>query len=383
MQHRHWTSNLSLTLIAASFLAACASGGATEPMCGDTILTPDEDCDDGNLTSGDGCAPDCRFESVPACGNGALEATENCDDGNTVACDGCTDTCVLEACGNGILECDEECDDGNTADGDGCAPACTIEIPANCGDDIVDPGEECDDGNNVSGDGCQANCLLPACGDGFMDPGEECDDGNDASGDGCSDACIIEGYTHTIAIDGTNDFGAQEVFATSTQGFISYISWDGSAVYLGLSASDVASGDPGKWILAYFSGIVSSQSGVTYNTQAASLPFAAGYHLRWKADESYIDLQAYDGAGWASIGYAGDWQRDGSFVEISIPLIDIGEPKNLDVHLNMINEQDLAEWSWSAIPETSFTDGYNPEYSRYYSFDLTSPAVPNSYSPLP
>lgn len=44
---------------------------------------------------------------------------------------------------------------------------------------------------------------------------------------------------------------------------------------------------------------------------------------------------------------------------------------------------DLAEWSWSAVPDASFVDGYNPEYTRYLSFDLTSPAPPNSYTALP
>ncbi|MFM2419402.1 MAG: hypothetical protein RL385_4125, partial [Pseudomonadota bacterium] len=30
------------------------------PVCGDGIVVTGEDCDDGNLQDGDGCARDCR-----------------------------------------------------------------------------------------------------------------------------------------------------------------------------------------------------------------------------------------------------------------------------------------------------------------------------------
>src|SRR5262249_8555592 len=95
------------------------------------------------------------------CGNGILEPGEQCDDGNVVAGDGCGPTCHFEVCGNGIVDPGEQCDDGNTAAGDGCSPTCQRE--PRCGDGFVDGTEECDDGNTVSGDGCSADCHLEPC----------------------------------------------------------------------------------------------------------------------------------------------------------------------------------------------------------------------------
>jgi cysteine-rich repeat protein len=65
---------------------------------------------------------------VTGCGNGVLDPNEECDDGNTVSGDGCSATCRREPrCGDGVLDPGEECDDGNTVSGDGCSAACRRE----------------------------------------------------------------------------------------------------------------------------------------------------------------------------------------------------------------------------------------------------------------
>ncbi|HRX84215.1 MAG TPA: DUF4215 domain-containing protein [Phycisphaerae bacterium] len=139
-----------------------------------------------------GAANFCICPIVDYCGDGVLNPGEECDDGNNDDGDGCAADCTLEPyCGDGHVDPGEECDDGNTADGDGCAADCTIE--PYCGDGHVDPGEECDDGNTADGDGCAADCTIePYCGDGVLNAGEECDDGNLEDGDGCASDCTIE-----------------------------------------------------------------------------------------------------------------------------------------------------------------------------------------------
>jgi len=108
---------------------------APTSVCGNELLEPGEECDDGNNTDGDGCSSTCTLEEPPVsvCGNEVVEAGEECDDGNTTGGDGCSSTCTLEeppvpVCGNGILETGELCDDGNTTSGDGCSATCTPEI---------------------------------------------------------------------------------------------------------------------------------------------------------------------------------------------------------------------------------------------------------------
>ena len=270
--------------------------------CGNGLLEAGEGCDDGNNMNGDGCTAACEIEDgnpcaadgecasgvcdmnemppicepAGSCGNGELDATESCDDGNLTTGDGCSNVCLLEdgepctdnvqcvsaicdgvdsnscepanACGNGALEGNEACDDGDTAAGDGCGPECLFELgagpcdddaqcesticdtvgsnscePVNvCGNGTLETGEVCDDGNASSGDGCGQRCLFElgagpcadgaqcgsgtcntmaaapvcaesnACGNGFLDDNEVCDDGNLVRGDGCSQFCTLE-----------------------------------------------------------------------------------------------------------------------------------------------------------------------------------------------
>ncbi len=153
------------------------------PVCGNGIVDPGEECDDGNQDNFDACRNDC---TLPFCGDGIVDAGEQCDDGNMDNTDGCRNDCTVPVCGDGIVDPGEECDDGNLVETDGCHSDCTV---ARCGDGYLDPGEQCDDGNNIDGDGCQANCMYPICGDGILDAGEQCDDGNNISGDGCNANC--------------------------------------------------------------------------------------------------------------------------------------------------------------------------------------------------
>ena len=175
---------------------ACAGEMPAGDACGDSVLTSEEACDDGNTVSKDGCRADCLmvevgFSCVVAgqlcfpiakCGDGAATASEACDDGNTAAGDGCSATCTLEAgfkcggtpsvcttttCGDGVKEGTESCDDGNRDPYDGCSASCQTEPK------------------------CKAGACTSDCGDGLVID-EACDDGNARSGDGCSDQCQVE-----------------------------------------------------------------------------------------------------------------------------------------------------------------------------------------------
>lgn len=210
--------------------------------CGDGLVNdPSEVCDDGNLSTGDGCNAACLLEvgepcaadtdcaanrcntaAMPpvcappvGCGNGLLEAGEGCDDGNNMNGDGCTDACEIEdgspcatdgecasgvcdvneappvcepagSCGNGVLDIPEACDDGNTSAGDGCSAACLLEDGESCDDDAQCQSTICD---TVDSNRCEP---ANSCGNGALEGGEACDDGNAFANDGCSAACLLE-----------------------------------------------------------------------------------------------------------------------------------------------------------------------------------------------
>ena len=96
------------------------------------------------------------FECNVVCGDGATAGDEECDDGNTVSGDGCSSTCHRGDLRRRRVDFGEECDDGNTADGDGCDADCLSRAAATA---PPDPGEECDDGNRDGGDGCDEHCI--------------------------------------------------------------------------------------------------------------------------------------------------------------------------------------------------------------------------------
>src|SRR5262245_32171606 len=52
-------------------LAECREGVCIDINCGNGRVDPDEVCDDGNTTSGDGCSSDCH--SLETCGNGHVD----------------------------------------------------------------------------------------------------------------------------------------------------------------------------------------------------------------------------------------------------------------------------------------------------------------------
>ncbi len=224
--------------------------------CGNSTLDGDEECDDGNTSSGDGCSLACRLEtgficptpgsaciSTVVCGDGKVGGKEACDDHNSNDGDGCSADCTkvepgwtcpapgvrcIPKCGDGVLTGWEECDDGNIKAGDGCSDACKVEdgyactkpnTPCHktvCGDKVKEGSESCDDGNTIPGDGCAPDCksepictgtngCTSTCGDGLKLPDEECDDGNQRSGDGCSDKCKLEpGWDCKQVIEGND-----------------------------------------------------------------------------------------------------------------------------------------------------------------------------------
>ncbi|MEM9454133.1 MAG: DUF4215 domain-containing protein [Myxococcota bacterium] len=140
--------------------------------CGDGLLDPGEDCDDGDEQLGDGCSM-CTVDPLWQC------VTEM----------GMASECWL--CGDGFLDSafGEECDDGHEADGVGMdTPGCE-----NC---MVQEGWTCSQGAD------QTSFCQPMCGDGIwfddsvdgvnLASAEECDDGNMIDGDGCDANCNIE-----------------------------------------------------------------------------------------------------------------------------------------------------------------------------------------------
>ena len=104
-------------------------------VCGNSIITISETCDDGNMINNDGCSSACLIETGFTCSNSLLPST----------CSG--------ICGDGLRVVGEACDDGSKLDGIGCLASCAGSVS----------GYHCFGGTFSSPDVC-----FEMCGDGVI-----------------------------------------------------------------------------------------------------------------------------------------------------------------------------------------------------------------------
>jgi hypothetical protein len=202
----------------------------------------------------------------------------------------------------------------------------------------------------------------------------------------CMPAFLFLGTTYkTISIDGIKDFSPDET-VEGTSGSTWYFTWDASYLYLGAENADVGNiSSTTRWLLWYVdtdprltpsqgSGTV---TGVMYNTQRPTLPFTANYHLRWKVNDSYFDLQTFNGSAWESGNQSGlQRSRSGNFMELRIPRENIGSPDQVYICAMAINETGGAEWTYYIVPPLQ-SDGYNPALAHFLGFTLDPGRSPN------
>jgi hypothetical protein len=193
-------------------------------------------------------------------------------------------------------------------------------------------------------------------------------------------------YFHTIEIDGVDDWNGDEGLATSTEGHVARVAWDDTHVYVGIRSPDVMIDNANVWFAVYFGGEAGAPDGVLYNTQQPALPFTARWHMRWRADNIYTDVLEWDGDAWAPGGWTigeGDVYRSGDLLEMRVARSDLDDPQTLELHLGLLRETMFDEATWAACPEGSYVDGYDPEYTQYWSFDLSGSDAPGDHDPFP
>lgn len=195
---------------------------------------------------------------------------------------------------------------------------------------------------------------------------------------------------HTITIDGSNDFTADETMP-GTSGSTWYMTWDATTFYFGVNATDVSSGSATRFVTLYLdtnpqqnplSGNGSS-TGVLYNTQQPGLPFNADFHFRWRTDDTYINMLDWnngtsswtdDNTGNNNFGITR--ARVGNYIEFSIPRASLGNPTAVYAAGAMINEQAGGEFSFFMFPNSN-SEGYDANFTNYHGLILNGGLSPN------
>jgi cysteine-rich repeat protein len=132
------------------------------PRCGDRVVQTayGEECEP-TMSNDPNCTSACRLPG--GCGDGIIEPPEQCDDGaqyNTGDYGGCAPSCIYAPhCGDGVVNGPEQCDDGvNDGSYGTCTPQC--KLAPHCGDGIINGSEQCDDGDQNGKDGiCTSSCT--------------------------------------------------------------------------------------------------------------------------------------------------------------------------------------------------------------------------------
>src|SRR5262249_18275023 len=169
--------------------------GAIAPICGNGVLDPTEQCDDGNTVAGDCCSPTCTFEP----------AGQACDDGNVCTinstCDG-AGVCTVTGFADGT-----PCNDGN---------ACTTADSSAAGVGGGGPPPNCNDGNICPPDPCAraAGCAHPPnpppCSEGNVcTPADACAAGMCVGGppQACPPIAVVEADATVLADKPATNFG--------------------------------------------------------------------------------------------------------------------------------------------------------------------------------
>lgn len=198
---------------------------------------------------------------------------------------------------------------------------------------------------------------------------------------------------HSITIDGTNDFAADEDFTTSSSGYTAYSTWDANNLYLGYSGSDVHSSSVDeKWMVWYIdtdpqctsttgNGTTNASS---FNTQNWTLPFNADYMVQVRANGNFSQVNSWDGTNWVSTTYTGSLANNDStsFMELALPLSDIGTPTQIRILGYFINETNLAESTYASWPDNALDggDGYKSagNFSHWFGYNLITGISPDS-----
>lgn len=225
-------------------------------------------------------------------------------------------------------------------------------------------------------------------------PGPGPTDGGDPEDSGTeTDATTIPDAGKPHVVDGIDDFAPGEKLPTTSlsTGYEAFIAWDATRVYFGMSGPDVGAGGTNpqsRWVMVYLGteDMPGTTTGITYDgEQQPSLPFAASVHLRWKADGTFSDVQVWDGDSWEPANpalFPIVAARQGTMMEMSITRASMGNPTSLKVHMNMLIEGEL-DHTYAGVPSTSFVDGKDPDFTKYFEFDLGSATPPNQYAPKP
>ena len=191
---------------------SCVDGLCQAEGCGNGVVEPPEECDDGeDADLSDECLPGCK---AAVCGDGFRHVgVEACDDGSANSDTGlCKSGCLKQTCGDGFTGPGEACDDGNAINDDLCSNACA---PPGCGDAMIGGTEQCDDGNIDATDDCLPTCVLAVCGDGIQHAiNEACDDGNAADSDACLAGCVAAKCGDGVVQLGVEDCDDGNVVAT-------------------------------------------------------------------------------------------------------------------------------------------------------------------------
>lgn len=173
-----------------------STGGLISSVCGNSITETEEQCDDGNTVSGDGCSQACILEPASVCGDGQITGGEVCEPSDLNG-----ETCVSQGFDGGNLACALDCLSFDTS---GC-----FNAGSECSDSVDNDGDGWIDGQDY---GCTQGITEDLAGTTECSNQQDDADPEDFLMDGNDPGCLTWSDD-----DETDPNGSFDTFITSSR----------------------------------------------------------------------------------------------------------------------------------------------------------------------
>lgn len=201
-------------------------------------------------------------------------------------------------------------------------------------------------------------------------------------------------YARTITIDGSNDFGAENLVTSSTAGGTLYFSYDDTHIYVGLEHPDIVVGGAGdKFAYFLFSTDATLATGNVLSSDGKAKFGAAGtarlsHHYKERIDGvAYSEFRIANGTDWAT-----DWGTQGKtsvrvagYLEAAIELAELANPSALVVTTYTVDYEGDNQNGWLYNMVFGATDGSGATPRDIFGYGLLAlptSNVPNTLSHL-
>lgn len=188
---------------------------------------------------------------------------------------------------------------------------------------------------------------------------------------------------HTIQIDGSNDFTADEAIAGG-ENVQWFVTWDESSVFFGAEIPSPPSED--DFLVIYLDADPGSgpaceiglTTGLHFSGQQPDLPFSGNLLTIVKLDSSFSDVRIANGGNWESVGTGGlSFASSLQFFELSLSLSTLDDPTDIGFVGAIVHDSSLEGVTFGITPTANGAARFDPDFTDFFGYPIEAGISPN------